>query len=291
MKWFPNKIFPYPVLSPLEDTSNRDYVNQNFQAGSVLEINKVTPQIKLSITCQLSEESLLSLIKNGKAKYATQIHCPSTFLRHLVMSDTPSYSETFKMGDLHRDVEISSYVVCTEDITAHTSHNLHSDFGKDARFDFQSGHILAIDHPEKCYVDPDLMDTVGTIFDLTNDDKQEKGRFAVILDSDSENIQIRMHSKDAEQFNTLQANSDKWPSLLASVFLPTVVYILKEMIGENAGDYADKRWFKVIEQELGKEREGKKKGYELDENLDIMEAAQMLLENPIEILLGGTSNG
>ena len=276
MKWIPNKTFPHPVLSTVAAPPDRDYVNSEFQATPVLDIHPADQTARISITCMLSEKSILALVKEGKAKFATEIHCRETFLRRLLTSGEPKYFADFAKGELHRRVEVSSYVVCADEVHGHTSDNLHEEFGKNARFDFKHGDVLATAYPSVYWVEPNPQQAIGTIFQLRTI-KNNKGMFSV--DLEGENIEIVMHEDDAEQFNALQGKNKWWPSLLASVCLSALYEALRAM-AERPEEYKEHKWFGVVTQELANE------GIESWQG-DILRTAQVLLELPAGALLAG----
>ena len=276
MKWIVNKTFPHPVLSTAAAPPDRDYVNREFQATTVLEVYPADQTARIDIACRLSEESLLALIKNGKAKYATEIHCRETFLRRLLTSGEPGYSVAFARGELHQRVEVSSYVVCADEVRGHASGNFHEEFGKGAHFDLNRGDVLATDYPSVYWVEPNPYQAMGTIFDLRPIDKN-KGLFSINLES--ENIEIVMHKDDAGQFNALQAKNKWWPSLLASICLSALCEAMRAM-AERPGEYKERRWFGVISQELANQNIESWQG-------DILRTAQTLLEFPVSALLDG----
>ena len=280
MKWIPNKTFPHPVLSTATAPPDRDYVNRAFQATSVLEITPADQTARLSMSYALSEESLVALVKDGKAKYATEIHCRETFLRRLLISGEPAHSADFTKGELHRRVEVSSYVVCADVVHGHVSDNYHPEFGKGARFDFNRGDVLAADYPSVYWVEPNPQQAIGTIFDLRTIEKN-KGLFSVNLDCD--NIEIVMHEDDAKKFHALQNDSDQWPSLLASVYLSALCEALRVATApsDDSYSYGDKKWFGVVAQELSNN------GFEMNPSLDILKAAQTLLDYPAQAMMTG----
>ena len=279
MKWIPNKTFPHPVLSMAAKPPDRDYVHRQFQATPTLEIDPDSQAARLSMHCALSEESLVALVESGKAKYATEIHCRETFLRRLLTSGEPKYAADFAKGELHRRVEVSSYVVCADSVRGHVSDNFHSEFGEGAKFDFNHGDVLAANLPAVYWVDPNPIQAIGTIFVLETRNKN-KGVFSV--DLDDENILIVMHEDDAKVFNSLQYNSDKWPSLLASVYLSALCEALRVMANDNLADsYKEKKWFGVVEKKLAD------KGIKINSRLNPLTAAQSLLELPVPLMMGG----
>lgn len=281
MKWFVNKTFPHPVLAWSSNPVDRDYVNRTFQTDCHLNVDTERHKAELEVSCMLSEESLLSLIENGKARYATEIHCMDTFLRYLHTSSKDNYSVKFEKGQLHGRVEILSYVVCMEAIGQHASENFHAEFGKGAKFNLQHGDVLAVDEPYRCYVEPNAMQAIGTIFELKKIDK-DKGIFSIDLDNNK--IQIIMYDDEAKSFNQLQNSRDKWSALLASIYLMALCEALRA-IAEEKGSvrFSDYQWFHTISHHLA----NKKIGLESD---NVLETAQKLLEYPVRMMLIGDDN-
>lgn len=278
MRWSPGKGFTYPVLTPLENTADRDYINQSFQSTSELSINTDEYTVKLDISCHLSEESLLHLIEEGKAKYATEIHCASTFLRHTAMSSEPEYSIEFGKGQLNDKVEVLTCVVCIDDVKSHQSKNLNPDTISEANF--EKGYVLAIDHAKEYYIDSKPLKNIGSIFKLIPvDEKDKEGKFSI--DFTSKEIQILLYQSDAGVFDHMRKSRKNQPVLLTSVYLMAVTEALREMIN-NESEHSDSRWFKVIQQKISDiSDKDQSTNYELTQNMDILRVAQELLQSPM----------
>ena len=276
MKWIPNKAFPHPVLSADQDPADRDYVNCEFQMIHGLEICPKSQKGILECNAALSESSLCALIQEGEAMYATAVHCAKTYFRHLEKSSDPSYKIQFDKGDLHSVVEVSSYVVCTSPIKGYTSDSLHAEFG-DAKFDLNPGDVLAVSEPEKYYVDPNALESLGTIFQLSQSKIPHPEKLFEV-GWDNSKIDIFMNAEEANKFKALQHSQEHWPSLLSSVYLVALMETLRVM-DEEENEHSDKQWFEVIHQIIANRRLSIKKG-------DILKTAQRLLDNPILDLLG-----
>ena len=275
MKWIPNKAFPHPVLSAHQDPADRDYVNCEFQATHGLEICPKSQKGILECNVALSESSLCALIQEGKAMYATEIHCAKTYFRHLQKSSVPSYEIRFESGDLHSAVEVSSYVICTHPVRGHASGSLHAEFG-DAKFDLNPGDVLAVSEPEKYYVDPNALESLGTIFQLSRRENPNSEKLFEV-GWDNSKIDIFMNVEEADKFDIRQHSHETWPSLLSSVYLVALMETLRVMEKEE-DEHADKQWFEVIQQTIAN------KGFSIDD--DALKLAQRLLDNPILDLLG-----
>ena len=275
MKWIPNKAFPHPVLSADQDPADRDYVNCEFQVTHGWEIYPDSQEGILKCNVALSESSLCALIQEGRAMYATEIHCAKTYLRHLHKSSMPSYEIKFERGELHSVVEVSSYVICTSSVKGYASDSLHVKFG-DAKFDLNPGDVLAVSEPEECYVDPNALEILGTIFQLSRRSNSEN---FFEMGWDGSKIDIFMNVEEANKFDALQKSQESWPSLLSSVCLIALMETLRVMKKDkDEGEHSDKQWFKAIQQTITN------RGLSIDD--DALKLAQKLLDNPILDLLG-----
>ena len=277
MKWIPNKTFPHPVLSPVAASSDRDYVNREFQATLDLSPTTGEKAFRLAVHYALSEKSLLDLIAKGKAEYATEIHCRETFVRRLIRTGETTDSIDFKKGDLNNWVEVSSYVVCTDKVHNHSSDTFHPEFGDNPSFPLTNGDVLAVCLPQKYFISPDPQRAMGTIFQLESSNQQEKGVFAINLEDDK--IKIIMHKDDATVFQSLQHNKKAWPVLLSSVYLVAVCEALRRIQQEEVPDAL---WVGVVYNALNHEN------IEINSNSDIVQEAQKLLKNPISNMLTST---
>ena len=162
MRWVENKAWPHPVLSSAESPSNRDYVRKEFQSAYEFEDGN-DGHTTLIIRCDLSEESILHLIGHKQAAYAVEMYCQKTFFRRLFKSWQPKFKHKFAWSDLHGQFELSSYVVCLRDVREHSSVHLHSEFGKNAKFNFSRGDVLAVGKPEVYWWDREFLKPIGSV--------------------------------------------------------------------------------------------------------------------------------
>ena len=131
-------LTPYPVLSSMDD----DYVRGSFRAEVQEEIS--FGQLKLSIDYMLDEPGLKELFAQGKVSYATHVECSLVGYRQLFSSKNNHENVTIDAGNLTNEVEISTYIVATEDIHGYHNEQFNIGFGKGASFDIWRGGILAI---------------------------------------------------------------------------------------------------------------------------------------------------
>ena len=274
MRWVENKAWPHPVLSSTESPSNRDYVNKEFQSAYKFNITE-DDSTTLNIRCNLSEESILRLIERELAAYAVEVYCQKTFLRRLFKSGQQKFKHKFARGELHGRVELSSYVVCLHDVREHSSKNLHSEFGKNAKFDFSRGDVLAVGKPDIYWWDNELLKPVSSVFELAPDPYAPANSFR--LSWENEKVKILMQDETKNRFNTLR-NHRTMPFLLTSVYLIAVTETLRMMVGSDEQD-REKRWFRAIEHKLNKQN------IQLDDSSEFAKIAQQVIDWPLSKML------
>lgn len=275
MKWIPNKTFPYPVLvSDNVASSDRDYIGGEFCVETDdMDIEPATQAVNLVVKCRLNQPSLKRLIDEGKAKYAVGVHCRKTYLRRLKISDNAEIRINFPKGDLDDRVDISAYVVCHESITEYTSKEFHEEFGE-RLFSIDAGSALAVTRPFGYLVNLSPLKALGSIFELVPEDSVNGYK----VNWESANIGIMMNTKEAAVFKNWQDSQRMWPSMLASVYLCTLVETLHLML-ENSEEYSNKKWFEVIK------KTATEKGIDMKPNMDCLEAAQKLLDFPVSVMI------
>lgn len=275
MRWVANKAFPHPVLSPFpEMREHRDYPHKEFELGCEFRVGSEN-RPELTLTWQLSEEYILSLIEKGQVSYAAEVSCQKTYLRRFLVSDQPEKVVAFGRGELHERTEISGYVVCRKDIAKYRSDNFHEEFGTDA-FRLLHGDVVAIDSPKVYWWDLDFMKPVVTVFQLAEHDKVPANSFDLLWDEDK--VQIRMRAKTKERFNTLRESRNMQPFLLNSVYLSALTDTLR-LMADGGVEYQEKKWFRAIMYKI------EEKDIRLDKDADFVKIAQQLLELPLGKML------
>ncbi len=278
MRWIENKSFQHPVLFESVPAGQRDYYRQSFQTTVEFTTSGNSRPV-LNLRFSLSEPSLSDLAEEGKAKYAAEVYCPSTFLRRLFTSSDPTLNCQFSKGELHQLVEVSTYLVCYKDIPGHKCANLHEEFriGKQDTFDLKKGDVLAVGKPQEYWWDLDFLKPISSIFELAAYDKCDSGIF--LLDFDGEKVKILMHPRDKDKFNALRGQSLLKPFLLGSVYLNALAETLNAMSSDEESNYENRKWYRAVQHKLSE------KNLELGGNTSLSEVAQRLLELPLEKML------
>lgn len=133
-----SRIYPYPVLNKEVQYSGYN-PEQEFSLNIALNDNKSVFQsnrkiILKNVSYSLSVPELQQLIDDEKAKAYVIVESPITSVRHkFEVSQKPVDIELSK-GDLLGDVEVSSYIVATQNIEGFYSDSF-LDVYKDYTFD------------------------------------------------------------------------------------------------------------------------------------------------------------
>ena len=246
MLYDPNKSFGYPVLSPLTSDGSADYIGVAFQASISPEVVKSGEEIKICINYVL-HTSLVALkdkISDGSAAYFLHIVCPATHFSELLEIE-PSGSGEWKISAerLREEVFVSSFILSKKDIEIR-SDKINDEFGF-KQFSVPSGSVLALCTPESFYVEKDTFRPIVSLFRWVEKEGLEEGKFTVNLTKDY--VCVEVNPKQAERLRQIIGKGGSGKSaFLSSVALSTILHMLVELRGENAADYEDKKWAKVL---------------------------------------------
>lgn len=271
MRWFENKAFPHPVLSPFSEMKERDYVSQDFQAACKFLVGPENCPV-LKIRWDLREQSILKLIRDGQAVYAAEVYCPKTYFRCLLTSKQSEFAHTFGRGELHERTEVSAYVACLKQVQNHNSENFHEEFGENASFALTRGDVMAIGLPSLFWWDLQLLKPLVSVFDLKEDPGTPANAFRFSWDEDY--IQILMRPETKDRFNMLRGSAGMQPFAIASVYLSALTETLRIM-AEEGTVYEDKKWYRAIMHGM------KKKKINFGAKQDFTRMAQQLMDWPL----------
>jgi len=269
MQFILNKAFPHPVLA----SHSQDYTDVGFQAAFWWSEERENRKWILQVRCELGDQSMERLIESGKAKYAVEVVCPQTFLRRTAKprGRKSSFEIPFGYGDLHGWVYLNAFVICCEPIQNFRSHHFHQEFGANAFFDLEPGDVLALQAPLQYSWDTEQIRPIGTVFELVKSDKPKNGTFLVSWES--EKIQIQMRENDKQRFEVARRTREKKPSLIMSVYFPTLLETLRTM--SEGSEYEEKKWYQTIQYKLNE------KDIELSRDSDFLKIGQKLLGFPL----------
>ena len=247
MKFDPGKAWPHPVLRP--PSYGDDYPHAEFEVDIEVKRTIKSTAVEVDACFELSEPSLLELLKQDKAQFALLVRSSQTHCRQLLQSGQPNIKHSFPAGFLSGRVEFAPFLVCIEALPDFYAEGWHSDFAG-RKFNLETGAVLAEDVPKDYWIDTADEAPLGSIFGHKPRSDIADGRWEYELDED--HIWIVMSDADAQQYQTAREQTGNQPEgqyLMNGLYLPALIAVLNE-VDQNPDDYRDYRWFSSLDQRL-----------------------------------------
>ena len=246
-----NRAFPYPVIRP-DDGISPDYVESTYSgtielssAAAHSESNPDLNQGTLKCTHLCSNEDILKLIQEDKAKYAALVISNETFYRKLFMSKDKEQSASFRLDDLYGRVEIEPYIVVTESVEEFSSADLDAEYG-DATFSLQPGDILAVGKTTIETVEFEKTSIEALIRVRDGDERVQPEHY--YIEPGDYYIYICMGKKFRKVFDWARSDSKYRPFLALSVYKDAVFHALWELA--NNEDGATQHWGRALQKRV-----------------------------------------
>ena len=247
MRFDPGKAWPHPVLRP--PSYGDDYPQAEFEVEIEVKRVKWSTAVEVYADFELSDPSLLQLVKQDKARFALLVKAPKTHCRQLLQSDKPNIMRSFFAGELSGRVEFAPFLVCTRALSNFRADGWHSDFAGRA-FDIAAGAVLAEDVSKDYWIDTADETPLGSIFGHKHRSDLPDGRWKYELAEDR--VWIVMSNADAAQYEAAREHANNQPEgqyLMNGLYLPALVAVLNE-VDQNVDDYGGYRWFTSLDQRL-----------------------------------------
>jgi hypothetical protein len=266
--------YPHPVLGPLTN----DYTEGEFTVSFSVSENINTGALTLSYDITLSETTIRNLVTSEDAMIGCIVVCQDTYYNHLHKLSFDKGSIDFPAGKLINRVTLRPVIALNTDKLELTSPYIHPEFG--SKILTSKADIIAIDDVSIIYVGKAKLAPMESIFELILSPQMEEGKIKVGLDS--ERIAIFLGPKTFNGINFLRNKNTKENVIMSAVYLPAVMDVL-DQVRSNGGDYADKRWHMPFTAKCDL------KG--INKNTPLLQAAQELLNNPINELVESLMKG
>ena len=287
-----NKNYPHPVLSSYTDDFDPS------KAKFDIKISKKIDRMNYQLLCDvvLEEENLKDLLNKGKLAFVVKVICSTTRYRNLFQCNDLEYLIIIPAFLLEKRVEITTFIVATEQINNYSSLLFNEDYG-DASFTVFQGDVLAEGSEYKFNVDKqiDPLVKVPSIFSIVYSDSNQAP--PIDVRHIEEKIVVTLNKENFQKYKYLKGLQNQFGNLAAltsSLFiLPGLITVVDEMrreLMELNGDFEaikdfieekenEHRWYKVINARL------LDKGIKLSEPVNITESslviAQKLLGDPL----------
>ena len=247
MKFDPGKAWPYPVLRPLSYSD--DYPQAEFEVDINIQRVEGSTAVEVSAEFQLSDPSLLRLVKQGKARFAFLVKATKTHCRQMLESNEQHIKHSFTAGELSGRVEFAPFLVCTKSLRGFQADGWHADFAG-RTFDIHAGAVLAVDEPKDYWIDTADEAPIGSIFGHKSRADLPDGHWELELLED--HVWIVMSNANAAQYEAARKranNQAEGQYLMNGLYLPALLSVLQE-VDQDPDQYRDYRWFASLDQRL-----------------------------------------
>ena len=274
MKHQSNKTYPWPVLRNHNDDYTRGEFYLDSENSQFAVSEKSGTRLKINCRLILTEESLLDLVKSGKAIYVMLVNCKDTFYREAITSSDGKIEQIISSGNLRGKVTLSPFLMANNEILSFSSSGWHQDYNF-LSINWGHGDVLAEGSVETLTVGSSVHDDIGTIFTSCPDTNLKKNEWNCELGDDK--ILIKMRPDEEECFRKVNSECEEEDilQLLASIYLPVLVHVFHTVYADPE-EYSGMRWYKAIDKKL------EEKGRTLlgDKSDNILADVQSLLEYP-----------
>ena len=276
------KAYAYPVLRK----GSSDYPSDTFSLHLNVERILKSTEIELTAEFELTNEYLISLIDQGKAKFALLAKSPITFFRTAIVGTRLKIQHHFESGQLAGNVSFNPFLVATLAINDFASDTWHKDFSG-MKFDIQLGSVLAVGEPYHVYIDMAEESSVASIFRLGEDSTLEDGLWNCEFNPEEEQVVINLSASEWNRVNSVRVNVDTGDAnerLLNGLYFPALVWLLQELDSmatkNETSDFSELKWYRSLERKLEDMNCNK-----LGKGKDRLEDAQKIFEYPFPKLL------
>lgn len=265
--------FPHPVLGLRDDVSGSYQITHSVQ--------KNRDEIVISVSHQLLQESLESLISRHEAIFLTEVHCPQTLYRVAHTSHDPDQVIIIPAADLRDFVEISFFVIADQTISPYENKEANQDYSG-FELEVSSGDVLAYGGREHFFADKkwEAQKSVSNFMEI-RPYSLLNGPMKFFLGE--EKIIVNLPAADYKGYRKLVGYDQFAPIFHSSIVLPALMFAISEMIS-NSDQYENFSWYKVLEARKNTDEKIKSIPWELE---NVPEIAQIILNNPVERSLWG----
>ncbi len=255
------KSYPHPVLG------NGDDIQGTFKVDFTYELGR--DSVSLNPIFTLSNKTLESLIKKGKASFVAEAECRSTFFRDSFATGNNIEKFTIPSRLLRERVSVGFFICANEDIKNYKPDGCHPDY-QGMPFDVEKGDVLAVGGNCEFIAEKDfdpLRPPVSSFMSI-REGRCHEG--PIEIDYTSDKITIELSKSDWQNYINIRNQKVAEGTLHASVVLPVLIDAIYK-VKEGSSDYADQNWFGRLDAILVAKGLRSKEPFE---------AAQKILDNP-----------
>lgn len=272
---FNNISLPYPVLGNNDDV----YPLLDDDCMKMADPVKTPTEYIFHIDLSQRNKEIASLITSGKAEYACEVSCNTTFLRRCEHSSEPHFEIHLARTDVNGRINFQCFIAAKEPILGYSNKDFNEDY-HGFSFDLDKGDLLVV-FPAGAYntnIKYDKLFAAGSFMQIV---EAAEGIERTWFNLDENNILIELPHDLFEQYKRI---GNLFPEVIhSSLVHNALVYALT-----NLSEYADsgKTWSDSLIQRL---QEPEFQQYDIDTlSKDFNQAyklADELLQDPYKRLL------
>ncbi|KKK35006.1 hypothetical protein WN59_05030 [Salinicoccus sediminis] len=266
-------LFPYPVLN-----SNLDDFNKSSFKAYITSERKNDSQIELNIKFELYDETIMGLIRSGKAAYSVHLEGQSSSYRKVfTLGKNEDYISVMISSDqVNGKIEANMMVIAIEEISNYSNPNFNDEFyGKDFTVkSIHKGDILAFDVMAEIKLEFSNKENPNAKSMIRIAAKEQE---MMSVDIDGDIIRVYLPLKEHEAYSYLSQMDDiRQRLLLATIVLPALSYTIERVKDQEQDENLE--WFLTLKEMLKK----LKIDIEKLSNYNSLEIAQQLLDYPFK---------
>lgn len=264
-----NLSLPHPVLGINDDVGKFTY-KPNFS------VSLGKSDISLLMENLLDNPTLKKLISEKKAMFCTELNCMQTVYRQSFSTYEFNSSITLKADQLRNKVDVSFYIVASEDVDNYQIEGSNEDY-QGYKFNIEKGDVLAYGGSTSFVAlkDWESLKAVKSFMDIQSYN-EDKGPMKITLTESK--IIIRLCRDDFDKYS-LCLNAEGLPPIFhSSIVLPALIYALNEMISHR-DEHEDESWFQILEYRKKNDEKLSIFDWTSPENIPII--AQQILDYPL----------
>ena len=275
-----NRLYPFPVLNNGDDYKDSSSFNTTADVLVINQKNGATA-LELQLKSELKDDVLEQLLKDKQVSYVYVIECSQTAKRFQIESTDTEIVYRIDEKDINGKVDISPFIVATENIKGYTNPNFNEDYDGSA-FNIEKGWRLGIDNPITVTVEKDTRSLANTssIFSIVCNRNEDENEMQV--DWDNAKIIIKLPEEDYFKYKNANSITNCIAILNSMTILPALMYVLDGIANDDIDVVEEREWFEPLNRaveeaiQIGLLDDGFK-----DTNRLVL--AQKIINNPISL--------
>lgn len=236
MKFSEDMRFPHPVLS----NGTADFLIGEFGATFEVEERPSDGTLRLSYDCQVTEQEIEKLVREGIARAGLFVTCLETYFNQIRPLSLGKGKLEFPGGLLNGRVVLRPVLWTARPMDQWRPTNVHPEFGT-GPVPLGQHKLLGLGEESIINVGRDKLRPLETIFTLAASEEMPEGRIAI--DLESERIRIVVAKKTHESINLYRGGNIGRAMLLNAVYLPAIMEVLRNLASDRQL-YEQRRWYR-----------------------------------------------